>query len=477
MNLNIRAKVFLAVGLSLVVIFGIVLYFLVAESSSQLRSDLNRESKSFASLATTPIGNAFLMYQYSGTTLISEQINNYLSQDSDITSVSIVSVSGKTVFNQIGSTATIPASQASTFQPLYSSTSGGYVNQIIEPLIEQGGVHRYAIVYEISTNRVQRNVDNVIHLILVIGLGVLILSIAGTGLLLNRLFIKPIRGLSKSADIISSGDYNQQIVSKNKDEIGVLANSLNKMAESLKADITKLQEVDKLKSEFMMIASHNLRTPISVMKGYLEMAETADTVVGLKHIIDTIADRVTQLHLMAEDVLAVATLESGSKPVMVPVPMKALLDSVADEFGPLATKKGVGWTFTNDVPLECQATISQGSLTTAITDIVDNAIKFTKEGGSVSFDCRLTDNQIIVKVADTGIGIAPEEVSKLFTKFHRGTSTLTYDYEGVGLGLYMSKLIINQHGGYIKMESGLNKGTTCLITLPVNKPAKLKAAV
>jgi two-component system sensor histidine kinase BaeS len=467
MNLNIRAKVILAVGLSLIIIFAVVMYLLVAESSEQLRSDLNRESKAFASLATTPIGNAFLTYQYSGTAHISQQINNYLDQDSDVTSVSIVSISGKTIYSQTGTNMSLSANQASTFEPLYNSTPSGYINQVIEPLIEQGGVHRYAIVYDISTTRVQQNVANVIRLILAIGFGVLILSIAATSLLLNRLFIKPIRGLSKSADIISGGNYNEQIISKNKDEIGVLANSLNKMAESLKDDITKLKEVDELKSEFMMIASHNLRTPISVMKGYMEMAETAETAAELKHIIETIGSRVTQLHTLAEDVLAVATLESGSKPNMTPIPMKQLLDSIANEFQPLAVKKGVEWTFVNEVPAECKIEINQASLTGAITDIVDNAIKFTDKGGSVHFECRINDQNLSISVKDTGIGIAADEMSKLFTKFHRGTSTLTYNYEGVGLGLYMSKLIINQHGGDIKLESQLNKGTTCLVTIPL----------
>jgi signal transduction histidine kinase len=471
MNLNIRIKVFLAVGLALVLIFGVVMYLLVTESTNQLRSDLNRESKSFASLATTPIGNTFITYQYSGTALISQQVNNYLELDPDITSVSVVSISGQTLYsNQAGGSPSIMATNASSFQPKYEVNSGGYIDQVVEPLVESGGVHRFAVVYQISTNRVEQSVANVIHLILAIGIGVLIISIAGTSLLLNRLFINPIRELSRSADIISGGKYNQQIVAKNKDEIGRLANSLNKMAESLKADITKLQEVDKLKSEFMMIASHNLRTPITVIRGYLELSESTQTVEALKKILGTIGDRVTQLHLMAEDVLAVATLEAGAKPAMAAVSMKAFLDSIAAEFKPLAEKKGLHWTFSNEVPPDLNMAISQATLNSAVADVVDNAIKFTNTGGSVSFEVRPVDNQLHIKVTDTGIGISPEETSKLFTKFHRGTSTLTYDYEGIGLSLYMSKLIINQHGGDIKIDSHLNEGTTCFITLPLSVP-------
>jgi signal transduction histidine kinase len=466
-NLNIRVKVFFAVGLALVLIFSLVMYLLVTESTNQLKSDLNRESKSFASLATTPIGNEFILYSSSGSALINQQINSYLTLDSDVSSVSIVSINGNTLYSDPNNNSSrVSVSQASAFQPVYQKTSSGYINQIIQPLVESGGVHRYAIVYRISTKRVEQNVTNVIQLILVIGLAVLVLSIAGTSLLLNRLFINPIRALSKSADTISSGKYDEQIVAKNKDEIGVLANSLNKMAGSLKADIIKLKDLDEMKSEFMMVTSHNLRTPLTIIRGYIELAASESSVDGLKKTIATISQSVGQLNILAENMLTISSLEAGSTMNREPIQIQPFISSIDNEFQPIALKQKLNWQFKNDIDSNATININQANLHSALTSLIDNAIKFTKEGGNVSINASFTDNQLKFTVQDNGIGIDSDELPKLFTKFHRGTDTMQYDYEGVGIGLYLSKLIIDQHGGSITIESKKGEGTSCVVLIP-----------
>jgi signal transduction histidine kinase len=103
----------------------------------------------------------------------------------------------------------------------------------------------------------------------------------------------------------------------------------------------------------------------------------------------------------------------------------------------------------------------------ALGNILDNAIKFNKEDGAVTVRASAADGALTFVVADTGIGIRPEEMPKLFTKFHRGTSTLNYDYEGAGIGLYLTKLIIDKHGGRIDVESQTGKGATFTVHLPV----------
>lgn len=458
-------------GFSLVFIFAVTMYFLVTESTNQLKADLNRESTSFASLATTPIGNAFLLYRDSGTALISQQINNYLSLDSDVTSVSVASINGEVRYTSAAnaSASSIPAAEASTFQPKYDYSSAGYINQIIEPLIEANGIHQYDIVYQVSSSRVEQNVAGVVRLILLIGLGVLILSIVGTAFLLNRLFIRPLGALSRSAEIISKGNYDEQIVSKTSDEIGSLAKALNSMAGSLKGDIAKLQDLDRMKTEFMMVTSHNLRTPLTVIRGYIELAGQEKDADQLKKIINTISESVTRLHLLAENMLTISTLEAGSVMQKEPTPMATFLDSIGNEFGPIAQAKGLDWQFSNQVDPQLTLSVSQANLRGALSGVIDNAIKFTDVGGSVSVVSSVSSGQLSFIVQDTGIGISSDELTKLFTKFHRGTDTMHYSYEGVGIGLYLSKLIIDQHGGTIKFASQIGQGTTCTINLPANQ--------
>jgi hypothetical protein len=298
----------------------------------------------------------------------------------------------------------------------------------------------------------------------------LIFTIAATVLLLNRLFISPLREVSESANIISSGNFSHEIKSSRTDEIGDLAASVEKMADYLKADIAKLRELDKLKSEFMMITSHNLRTPLAIMQGYIEMAESAKSVNELKDIVDVIEESVVRLHLLAENILTISTLETGRTSLRkTSVDLADFVENIGKEFSLLARKKGLNWEFNNAIDKDLSVKLSSTNMRSAPGNLVDNAIKFTKTDGSVKVDARLKNGQFIFIVSDTGAGIKSEEIPKLFTKFHRSTSDSSYDYEGAGLGLYLSKLIIEQHGGKIEVESELGKGSTFDVRLPLDR--------
>jgi signal transduction histidine kinase len=287
------------------------------------------------------------------------------------------------------------------------------------------------------------------------------------------LFIRPLKDVSRSANIISSGDFDHKITSKKQDEIGDLASSVEKMADYLKADIAKLRELDKLKSEFMMITSHNLRTPITVIQGYIDMAKDAKSVKEVQSIMKTVQESVVRLHLLAEDVLTISTLETGKTSVRKsPTPLKNFLQSIGNEYQLLAEKKNIKWQFDLDIADDANLELNRSNMRSALGNLVDNAIKFTKPGGSVSVDGLLSGSGFVFRVKDSGIGIAQDEMPKLFTKFHRGTSTLNYDYEGMGIGLYLAKLIVRQHGGSIEVKSVPNEGSEFAVYLPVSRQPK-----
>jgi signal transduction histidine kinase len=473
MRLSIRIKVLMTVSFSLILIFTVITYILLNQNTNRLRSSLNEQSKSYASLATKPIGDTFALYKDSGKIRITQQVNNFLALDPDVNAIRIVSVDGTVRYSSDKSkTASLPENLASSFDAKYVENDKKYIEEVVQPYFEDSGAHRYSIVYSISTKRVEENVAEVIKLILYIAIGTLILTIAGTGILLELLFIKPLNRVSESANIISSGDFDHKVTAKNNDEIGDLAASVERMADFLKADIAKLRELDQMKSEFMMIASHNLRTPITIIQGYIDLAKSVDSTGELKNIIDTIEESVVRLHLLAENVLTISTMETGKSTMhKSPEKMSVFIQSIDKEFGLLAVKKSLEWQFNNKVPADTSLDISNTNMRSALGNLVDNAIKFTKAGGSVKVDALVEDGRLVFKVQDTGIGINPGEMEQLFTKFHRGTSTLTYDYEGIGIGLYLSRLIVRQHGGDIKVESKAGKGSTFTVTLPL-KPAE-----
>lgn len=467
MRFNIRTKIILTVSMSLVLIFALIMYLLVTKNVGQLRKDLNQQTKSFASLSSAPIGNTFLLYQDSGSIRVTQQVNKYLDLDPDVTAISVVSVDGNLLYSNKPRINSVNAQQAGAFTPQYVRDGHGYIARVIQPFFEDSGAHRYSIVYDVSIERAQQSIKDVIRLIIYTGIAILVISIASTTWLLNTLFIKPLRDVSRSANSISAGNFDQQITAKNNDEIGDLAASVNKMADYLKADIAKLQDLDKMKTEFMMIASHNLRTPLTVMRGYLEMADYVKSADELRKVIKNIDESVVRLRLMSEDLLTISSLEAGGELIKEPVGAKQFIQSVADEFKLLAAKKKLQWQFTNDIPADAKLSVNQPNIRSALGNLVDNAIKFTKEGGSVHVATHAADNHLIFTVGDTGIGIASEEIPKLFTKFHRGTSTTKYDYEGVGIGLYLTKLLVEQHGGQIAVKSEAGKGSTFTVYLPL----------
>ena len=451
----------------LAVIFGVIVLVLVQNNTGALRQDLYARSNAFAALATKPIGSTYLTYQDTGTVLISKQINNFTSLDANVINVSIVDGSGAIRYKLADNVAPVSAGDAASFVPVYIYTKAHTLNRIIYPYVEDGGLHRYAVVYDISSAAIDEAIARLVRSILLYsGIG-LIVSAVVTYLLVNWLFLNPIKLLRDKALIISSGQYAQAIPHDRNDEIGDLAVSVNQMADNLKADINKLKEVDQIKSEFMMIASHNLRTPLTLINGYLDMVKTQALSQELRRMLSSIEANSQRLGIFAEDLLIISSIEDGQK-IFTPERMElnSTVKGIADEFATLTKDKKIS------LKVDIQKTVieimgSKPHLRGAIWNLLENALKFTEPKGKIGLSVKQVGDNVQISISDTGTGISPEEVAKLFTKFHRGTSTLVYDYEGNGIGLYVTKLIIKEHAGTIAVDSTVGIGSTFTVILPV----------
>lgn len=237
----------------------------------------------------------------------------------------------------------------------------------------------------------------------------------------------------------------------------------------------QLLEMDSLKAEFITLTSHNLRTPLSTIQGFTSLLQSSDLRDEQKQMLQKLSASTDRLNELVESLLTINTINAGEQTAWEPVEAKAtLLTPVIENAKELAQDKepklvldidsSVDGKFIKANPKHIQA---------AFRGILDNAFKFT-ESGSVALRAAATENKLVVTVADTGVGIAPDEIPKLFTRFHRGTDTLQYTYEGEGIGLYLAKLIIDKHQGSITVESVLEKGTTFTVTLPCTTPPAAK---
>lgn len=234
-------------------------------------------------------------------------------------------------------------------------------------------------------------------------------------------------------------------------------------------DITKQKQIDKAKSEFVSLASHQLRTPVSAIRWNLELLATAlgeQVSDSQKLYIQKINDMISRMQALIDDFLNVSKLELGTLVAQNAVfDLTQFFGSIIDEYHAFALHQEVeivtNWgyafgTYKSDSHL----------LNMAISNLLGNAIKYTPAHGTVYAHTELSDTQLIIQIRDTGIGIPEEDKEMIFTKLYRASNVQSYGASGTGLGLYIVKEAIRILGGTVSFESKIGEGTTFTVVLP-----------
>jgi PAS domain S-box-containing protein len=233
----------------------------------------------------------------------------------------------------------------------------------------------------------------------------------------------------------------------------------------------ELSELDRMKSELVATVSHELRTPLTSIRGYTELLiDNGDTMSSTDRRMIEIIDRNGQrLLALVEDLLTFSRMDDGSFQVSADrVDLGRLVESVCSGVVP-TLPPGLSLTTRIDPDLE-RITGDPTQLERAVLNLVSNAVKFSPDGGRISVDARRNGEHIELTVADTGIGMAPEEQTKLFQRFYRTATAQTRQIQGTGLGLALVKGIVERHGGTVRLTSAPAAGTTVTIDLPVTGP-------
>jgi PAS domain S-box-containing protein len=239
-------------------------------------------------------------------------------------------------------------------------------------------------------------------------------------------------------------------------------------------DITESKKLDRMKDEFVSMVSHELRTPLTVIQGIL--ANLLDGIAGefsekQKHYLVTMNDDVSRLSRIINDILNLSKLEAGALEIhRSETDVEALAKKCADELAGLAAAKKISISVQSDGKLP-PLNIDPDRIAEVFINLINNAIKFTPEGGKISVRISGTKEQGEVSVTDTGIGLAEDQIPRLFSKFFQVSRTQPKGQKGTGLGLSISRELIGLHGGKIWAKSELGKGSTFTFTLP-NVPGK-----
>lgn len=292
------------------------------------------------------------------------------------------------------------------------------------------------------------------------------------GLYLARSIARPVRVLAEGARRIGEGRLEHRIAVDRSDEIGALAGSFNEMAK-------RLQELDELKEEFISMVSHELRSPLSGIKGYAEIIlsglsgpVTPKQEEGL-NIIKQCTDRLARL---VNNILDLAKMEAGLMQFeFQSVSIVQLGLDCMNLLAPEAEKAGIKLEIQMpDLPM-VQA--DPDAMRQVFINLVNNAIKFTPEKGRITVWGKRENGALRLGVTDTGAGIPKESLAKLFNKFEQVSATKhKAKGKGTGLGLAIVKRIVEAHGGGIGVESEYGKGTTFSFTLKLSASGAPQAA-
>ena len=297
----------------------------------------------------------------------------------------------------------------------------------------------------------------------------MIIAILLAGLIsiwLIRSITRPVFDLESGMHAVASGDFTRKLrVRPNRqDEFGRLSESYEAMA-------NRLAQLDRLKAEFVSVASHELKTPINVILGYVELLE--DGIYGKlqdqqREVCETIAGQARNLTRLVRRLLDVSRFEAGGGALECrQVNLSHFLDTLQSSFSVLAMQRSVQFQVNRSDALPREVRWDEDRMSEVVGNLLSNAFKFTPRGGRVELSAEADNSDIVIEVTDTGAGIPPEQLPRIFQKFYQADNQAKASAKGTGLGLAIAKEIVEAHGGSITARSVAGQGATFRIILPV----------
>jgi len=255
-----------------------------------------------------------------------------------------------------------------------------------------------------------------------------------------------------------------------REELERLNGQLSRSNRELNEANARLRELAEMREEFLALTTHDLRSPLTVISGvisFFSSGRLGELSPEQKNMVGMMERNTQNLIELVNDLLDAAKLESGSLPLeLAATDLRTLVREVCETMLPLAREKELTLTeeLPDDLPRPCADRVK---LRRIIVNLLSNAVKFTPKGGRIIVRARQEDDLIRLSVTDTGIGIAPEDREQLFDKYAQARSRSTRGEKGTGLGLYITKYLVELHGGEIHVESKLGIGSTFSFTLPL----------
>ncbi len=332
----------------------------------------------------------------------------------------------------------------------------------------------------------RQETEAIVRTILLQIAGFTILSLIIIAIIASRVafrLIQPIAQLNQGTSVIGGGNFNYRVHIKTGDELEDLGANLNKMAENLKGleevralrmrtdllaeSLRKEQELSKLKDQFITTVSHQFNTPLAAINWALSpLNEARVNPQKMRESIDIIAKSQKEIAAIVSDLLTLSEIGfQYQKTKTKQTDIAGLAQKIIDAFSPIARARNISLALEKKTS-DAVAQVNEFTMTKALENLIDNAIGYSNDGGSVSVTLSGDDAAITVSVADAGIGIPADDQQSIFQQFFRAKNAVIKKNVGTGLGLYIVKTIVEGHGGTVSFTSAENQGSTFVANFP-----------
>jgi len=285
-------------------------------------------------------------------------------------------------------------------------------------------------------------------------------------LYLSLAISRPVRAVTEAARRMAEGDYGQEVEVRGSDETAELARDFNMMA-------GRVRTAYELQRDFVGNVSHELRTPLTSIEGFSQalLDGVSTGVEEQRRSLEIINEESKRLNRLLRDLLLLSRIDAGElTPEKRPVDLADLMRKLESMYNSRAEEEGKA--FRVDAPaLALSIYTDPDRLESVLTNLLDNAIKYTGEGGTVALSAHVEGGYARLAVSDTGQGIPPDELPRIFERFYRVEPSRAQKHGGTGLGLSICKELVRTLGGTIEVQSLAGHGTTFTLTLPAGAPS------
>ena len=509
---SLKTRTALAIASVVVVTLVMNAVYLILKKRSELRGDIEQETQTFAELTKAPLCNGWERYHRPGAreedfSIFRQLVRNELRLNMDVEHILIVDFNGRILFDSaeldeldtrrgasppdrwIQEPARLAAIQGLETRVLPARDAAGDPGlEIVAPYFEEWGKHKLSVLYEVSYKSLTPKIAGIGFTTGVLTLLSILASAFVAAALASRI-TRPVQELTAGAKDIAEGHFDRRLaIDSPEDELRVLAEAFNHMTGRLKENVEQLEEsnaklgaaneelkeLDRLKSDLLANVSHELRTPLTAIKGYTDyilerklgpISEKQEKgLVVVQRNLDRLSKSINALLDFSR--MDVGRISLNIQPFLLGPLVELIHTSLRSEL----EKKRL--SFRAELEPELPSIIADREKVSAVLEnLIINAIKFTPEGGSIAVSAARQPGaarpSAEIRVADTGVGIPPDQIGKVFNRFHQVDGSSTRRFGGVGLGLAIVKSILEAHGATIEVESQPGRGTAFRFVLPV----------